>query len=393
MSVLDLVEWQYVPLGPDAEAIARLVIATHDSNFDIQEPSRLTGQDWAMRSRGLVGYLPLGDGHALRIAPKVSIRSLLAMLDLAPDLDSLDWHEGTTVEGTVEGLFDVLAMLLARKVANRVRKGLHRAYIEERDELQAARGRILPRETLARRLRGATGLVCDFETLTDDLIDNQILLWTLERLRRSSLGSPEVRREVRSSHRLLAASLSLVPVRPEDCVREYHQLNADYRPLHALCRLLLEACGSALTEGSAESIPFTIWMPTLFERYIARWLARELGDVLVDDHVAIKLADGLSYDADVVLRDRTTRAPLAVLDTKYKDSDKPEPGDVQQVVFYATALGCTEAMLVYPRPVTPVHVQAGPVHVRTLGVDLSKLPATDAAPFLSWAANLSRSAA
>ncbi len=279
------------------------------SEFDVQEASKLTGKPWALCSRGLVGYLPLDERRALRIAPKVPIGSLLAMLDLAPDLDSLAWRDGITADSTVDGLFDVLARLLARRVANRVRKGLHRAYIEERDELETARGRILPRETLARRLRGATALVCDFETLTEDRIDNQILL-------------------------------------------------------------------------------FTLWMPKLFESYVARWLARELEGVLVDEHVDIALGSGLTYDADLVLRDPATRRPLAVIDTKYKDSDKPAPGDVQQVVFYATAPGCTEALLLYPRPVMSIHVQAGPVHVRTLGIDLEKLPAVDPAPIRGWAAGL-----
>jgi hypothetical protein len=35
---------------------------------------------------------------------------------------------------------------------------------------------------------------------------------------------------------------------------------------------------------------------------------------------------------------------------KYKDHEVPSPGDVQQVVFNATVLGCRDAVLVYPRP-------------------------------------------
>ncbi len=390
MRVVDLVEWQFAPLGAAGEAIARRVHAAHRASFELQEPSALTGADWAVRSCGLVGYLPVDDGLALRIAPKVPVRSLLAMLDLALDLDSLRWHETLTREDTVGGLFDVLALVLARQIGSRVRKGLHRAYVEERDELQLVRGRVAPRESMGRQLRGATGLVCDFETLTEDLLDNQILLWTLERLRRSSLGSPEVRHEVRASHRLLAACLSMVPVRPEDCARSYSQLNADYRPMHALCRLLLEACGASGGAGAAETVPFTLWMPALFERYVARWLDRELRDVLVDPHVGIPLDAGLRYDADIVLRDRATRRPLAVLDTKYKDTDRPAPADVQQVVFYATVLGCRDAVLIYPRPVPALDLRAGPVRVRTVGVDLARLPETEPAAFTALAAELTR---
>lgn len=385
MNVIDLEEWAFADPGAQAESIARLVLARGGKQFEIREPSALTGAAWGLRSCGLVGYLPLGGGHALRIAPKVPVRCLLAMLDIA-DLEGLDWHDPAVAEAsTVDGLFDVLARLLARKVADRVRKGLHRAYLEERDELQVVRGRILPRESMARQLRGATALVCEYESLTEDLVDNQILLWTLERLRRAPLTSLETRRQVRASHRLLAGALSLVPFRPADCDRSYDRLNADYRPMHVLCRLLLDACGDGGEAGDDEIVPFTIWMPLLFERYVARWLARVLTGVQVSAHEKLNLS-GLRYDIDVVIRDPVTRRPLAVLDTKYKDDGKPAADDVQQVVFYATVLGCTEALLVYPRPVVPVTVNAGPVTVRTLGLDLSQLPAADPTAFAAWAA-------
>jgi 5-methylcytosine-specific restriction enzyme subunit McrC len=39
---------------------------------------------------------------------------------------------------------------------------------------------------------------------------------------------------------------------------------------------------------------------------------------------------------------------LCVIDTKYKKPDRPSAADVQEVVTYAEAKGCTEAVLVYP---------------------------------------------
>lgn len=391
MNVVDLTEWRPEPLrGEGGSRIARAVLSAGYGQLAVEAPSETGGADWTVCSKGLVGYLPLGHDVALRIAPKVPISSVLAMLDLAHDVASLEWHRGLATHGVVDGLFDTLASLLARQVANRARKGLYREYVAEQDELSAARGRILPRETLARTLRGAATLVCDFETLTDDLLDNQILLWTLDRLRRSPLGRPEVRREVRASHRLLAACLSLVPVRPVDCERSYNQLNADYRPMHALCRLLLEACGSATADGEVASIPFTISMPHLFEKYVARLLAERLQPLHVEPHRHFTLADGLSYDADLVLLDGPGGTPLAVMDTKYKLADRPEPADVQQVVFYATVLGCREACLIYPRAMAPVSFAAGPVTVRTFGLDLAALPAVDVAAMTTWAEGLRR---
>ncbi|MBK9032053.1 MAG: hypothetical protein IPL61_12140 [Myxococcales bacterium] len=253
-------------------------------------------------------------------------------------------------------------------------QGLYRAYQEERDELQVVRGRVLARESLARAARGAVAVVCEYETLTDNLADNQILLWTLERLRRVALGREDVRRMVRDQYRTLAATLDLVPFRAEDCTgRSYHQLNHDYQAIHALCRLLLTLCGAATASGPTASIPFTVDMPRLvraLRRPLARRRAPRLGPIR---STASTSAPALCYPVDIVVRDPATRRPIAVIDTKYKDDDRPAAADVQQVVFYATVIGCHEAWLVYPRPVRPLSFAAGPVRVRTFGLDLARV--------------------
>jgi hypothetical protein len=45
------------------------------------------------------------------------------------------------------------------------------------------------------------------------------------------------------------------------------------------------------------------------------------------------------------------------------------------VVFYATALGCADAWLLYPRPVVARSIAVGPVRVHTLGFDLGDMAA------------------
>jgi hypothetical protein len=57
------------------------------------------------------------------------------------------------------------------------------------------------------------------------------------------------------------------------------------------------------------------------------------------------------------------------VDTKYKNTRRPSTADVAQVVAYATAVGATEAVLVYPSPFDWT-AKIGPVGVRTLGVRL-----------------------
>jgi len=128
-------------------------------------------------------------------------------------------------------------------------------------------------------------------------------------------------------------------------------------------------------------------MQDLFERYVTSWLALEVPDLHVQRHHRVPLGAGLYCDIDIVLRHGAGGRPLAVLDTKYKDEPVPSARDIQQVVFYATVLGCPEACLIYPCSVKPLTVRAGAVTVRTRGVDLSSLP-LDPAPFRRWTQDL-----
>jgi 5-methylcytosine-specific restriction endonuclease McrBC regulatory subunit McrC len=43
-----------------------------------------------------------------------------------------------------------------------------------------------------------------------------------------------------------------------------------------------------------------------------------------------------------------TKEATVVLDTKYKVHEKPSASDVSQVITYALAKNCTEAVLLYP---------------------------------------------
>lgn len=75
---------------------------------------------------------------------------------------------------------------------------------------------------------------------------------------------------------------------------------------------------------------------------------------------------------DLVLYDRPGGTPLAILDTKYKPVQGPSTADVAQVVAYAEARGCTEAVLLYPvRLEKPMDLRVGRIRVRTLGFELA----------------------
>ena len=212
---------------------------------------------------------------------------------------------------------------------------------------------------------------CDFGEHTADVHDNQVLVWTLHRLGRSPALSNQTRSHVHRALFAIGAAASAKPIPPIHAVRRfYDRLRMDYRPMHLLCRFLLENAGPTHFDGRHETTAFIVQMPRLFERYVAADLANRLPEHLrLDAHhkVSLSVDHGLHFDVDLVLRERASGKALMVLDTKYKGHDRPGTDDVSQVASYALAVGCSAAALIYPSPGEFALSKIGHVFVRRLG--------------------------
>jgi 5-methylcytosine-specific restriction enzyme subunit McrC len=209
------------------------------------------------------------------------------------------------------------------------------------------------------------------------LDENAILLWALYLASRTGLSRDDVKRTVRQAYRHLIGAVSLEPRSSSDCVdRSYHRLNQDYKPMHGLCRFIIEHAGPGIKVAGHEFLPFSLDMAKLFEEFVAKWLDENLPqDLKIDPqlHVQLDANADLSFKIDLVLRDRLSGQALAVIDVKYKMAEQPSEDDIQQVVAYAVELGVSRAHLVYPFSLLrPVEAKIGNVKVSTIGIDLSR---------------------
>lgn len=297
------------------------------------------------------------------------------MLEVAHDLRSFKILPGLADCRSLEDFYERLASLLAFRVLARSRQGFHREYVGTQDHLLTVRGRI----DLASALRAQwePRLRCDFEENTADIEDNQLLLWTLHCIgRNSACRRSEVREVVRTAYGRLQSVATLRALTAADCTeRSYSRLNDDYRPSHALCRFFLEHTGPSHEGGDHHNLPFLVDMARLFERFVAGWLRLHLPAsqrITAQERVVLDPQSQLAFDIDLVLYDATSGRALAVLDTKYKAADRPSTQDIAQVVAYATAKSCTEAVLVYPAPLRqPLDMRVQEIRVRTLSFPLN----------------------
>jgi 5-methylcytosine-specific restriction enzyme subunit McrC len=378
MRVIELTEETPSMLAP-TELTQDEALAVH-KRFGVQVavgfPTVLTENRFELRPSGCVGQLPVSSDLLIRITPKIPIANIFGMLEYAYNLKSFKLFEGVVDVAVIEDLFERLAAILARRVLGRVRKGLYSSYIAEEDNLPFVRGRISIAPTVRGMLRGGTKLWCQYDEHTADVQDNRILAWTLYCLRKLPFKRESVQRDVRHAYLALAGTITVTPAEARECMhRFYHRLNDDYEPMHGLCRLFLEHLGPGIEAGEHLFLPYIVDMPILFETFVAQWLREHVPPELqVTPHYRVRLDANvnLTFDMDIVVRDRETEQVLAILDTKYKRATQPDEADISQVTAYAVQLHAPKAILIYPSSQTqPIGVKIGDISVQSLVFDVS----------------------
>lgn len=375
MKKIELIE--YLPTRLSKEELSEedgiRIWKEYGGQIDITFPSPKTNHEWELVSRGWVGYIPLTREIGLALQPKLALKNLFYMLEYAYRLESFRFLKGLMDCDSLEDFFQQLARILARRVLDRGRKGFYREYINECDRLPYIRGR-MDINSLARS-PWRVDPSCHYQLHTPDIIENQIILWTLALLSRSAICTEEVLSEVRQAYRSLQSFVSLSPVCAGDCIgRLYNRLNDDYEPLHALCRFFLEQSGPSLNIGDHSSLPFLVNMARLYELFVFEWLKEHLPTqytIRRQETVTVGPNNALSFDIDVVIYDTATDEPYCILETKYKTPDKPSNDDFSQVLTYAKIKGCSNAILVYPvKLIDNFDIPIGNIRVRTLTFNL-----------------------
>ncbi len=374
--VVELTEYEakLFPRGRIDE-LEQVLVENYRDQIDVEPPGYRTGGQWRLTAKGWVGYIPLGAEFGLRLTPKVEIGNLFRMLEYAYRLKSFRFLDDLVGCQTLEDYYERLANVLAKRVLDRGRKGFYRDYLGQMDQLPYVRGRLDIAHSAVRPWDVQP--YCHYQEHTADIEENQLLAWTLWDITRRGICSERVLPTVRQSYRSLQGLVSLQPFQPAACTgRRYNRLNDDYHPLHALCRFFLEQTGPSHRQGDRQVLPFLVNMESLFELFVAEWLKAHLPPrwrVKEQVHYQIGAQEGPEFVIDLVLYDTLLDVVQCVLDTKYKAPDAPAPSDISQVVSYAEAKGCDEAVLIYPTPLrAPLDARVGKkIRIRSLTFALS----------------------
>ena len=271
-----LTEWtanvyEGVALTPEDRAVVEKFSTSSDDRLQIDE----LRHGLRVRTRSWVGVVRLPTIE-IRVVPKVTgdMLGLVQLLEYASGLDSLTrLSDGPTLQASGNSLLELFTLLFVEASERVLRRGLLPGYVEREDDLPVVRGRILADRQMIERFGQLDRIVCRFDELEHDIVENQLLTAALQ------VVSPRVT-SFGLQRRISRLRGVLEPICDTDQLNlagarttvTYNRLNAHYETAHRMGWLLFDALGinDLFAPGDTRSFSFLLNMNQLFEHFVTR---------------------------------------------------------------------------------------------------------------------------
>lgn len=370
-------EWERIGYGTDESTIpvpyADGIAATaRASAFSGTGGEGVLEHGWkGLRARGVVGVIATPDCQ-LEILPKIEragesgvdnakLRNrLIHMLAMAWNiridagaLTRLGWQRDTILE--------LLIRLFCSKLADAVRQGMPRKYIDLEDDLPALRGRLDVTRQFSTLAVSPQKLACQFDALSPDIALNQVMRAAIGKLSRLA-HAPDNQRALRELSFAYGDVSEVSPGALRWDLIVLDRTNTRWRELLSLAGLFLGDRHQETSAGSIDGHALLFEMNVLFEEYVARLLARALAGTGLRVTAQGGLSDCLfegetgrfQTRPDLIIR--RGRQVVFIIDTKWKRIapriDDPKQGvsqaDIYQLMAYGRVYDCPRVLLLFP---------------------------------------------
>lgn len=376
IKIVSLTEYEpvYLPQSDLTNELEEIIYSNYNNQIILEPPYSKTKYKWKLTANGWVGRIPLSPEIEVALIPKVEIENIFGMLEYAYNLKEFKILDGLSKCNSLEDFYERLAKILALKILDRRRKGFYRSYKLRNERLPYVKGRMDVLQTSIKPW--IIKPKCEYEEHTSNVKENQILVWTVQRILHSGLCTSHSLPQVRRAYQSLLGLVNPVPCNPNDCSDVlYNRLNQDYLPMHALCRFFLENSGPTHRIGDRSMLPFLLDMSRLYELFVAEWLKKNIPlfpaaySIRTFENFGLGFGKKIGFEIDLVLY-KDNKA-YCVLDMKYKAHDNIEKPDFNQIVTYAVAKECREAILIYPKSLREPFDEKLPGNIRVRSMTFS----------------------
>lgn len=224
------------------------------------------------------------------------------------------------------------------------------------------KGKILIKNQIKENLVDKSRFFCEYEDLTFDNLENQIVLSALHSLISLIRFNKRIRNELRKFETVLKDFISLVKVNPSECnLIKFNRINLHYANIIGLSKLILEERFiRSIHKGESRGFNFIVNMNKVYEDFITEIVEEIIEQDLEFREFEIERQPRFSKlvrertlitKPDIVIRRGEKKYPF-IIDTKYKREDSNS--DYYQVIAYSLALRDSKACcLIYPTSEKP----------------------------------------
>ena len=291
-----------------------------------------------------------------------------------------------------ENTADLLATILESGVKKLIKRGLNKAYIEEKDSLNCLRGKIDISESIKKQTMIKQRLVCVYDDFTTDSYYNRIIKTTLIVLIRSDIS---VSRK-KSLRNLLLFFKDISELNPFNINwnQTYNRNNEYYHMLLSICYLVIKGLLQSSNGGKYKLSRFfdDKQMHKLYERFILEYYRKEYPTLNVS---AAQIPWWLDEESDSLLpvmqSDITIKQydKVLIIDAKYYSHNTASrfekrtliSGNLYQIFTYVknydtSRSGNVSGLLLYAQPDDDIAVNSSymmsgnKIAVKTLNLDL-----------------------
>lgn len=219
--------------------------------------------------------------------PQIPIQNLYYLLCYAWDVSDLQ-HKVKVDGDNCHSLENLLAMVLLNACDHLLRRGLIREYRYEEQDVEGVKGKLNIAETLKSGKYRQGRTICQVDELSTNVIINQIIYSTLQRLAKLENLELDIRDKARNTQRMFPP-LMAIPVsnRTFDKVK-LHRNNRFYSLVLNICKLIWKSTLPIQGKvGKYEFIDFTqdeFRMNAIFERFLMNFCKKHCKEEYPEVH-------------------------------------------------------------------------------------------------------------
>lgn len=299
--------------------------------------------------------------YTITVKPKIGNLNFFKMLVYSEDLSELNLLNNVRIEEG-KALVDFMAKLFLKSIALIVQEGIYKNYNSITEEIPTIRGKLLIVNNIRKSRISQEKFWCEYDELTADILENQILLYCCQLLSELVVDSSIKEELIHTQHTLQKEGISdvfLDSYHLDQII--YQKFNEHYETVLKLCEFILNITwyGDFSNKDKIPISGFLYNMNTLFQNFVTKALKEKLEQFEVkrepkDSRLLNNITKILENEEivksgilkpDIVIRNKYDKKDAKlVIDTKYKNHD-PTPNDYYQSVAYSLILNCPVLLL------------------------------------------------